>query len=360
MDTEEWDGLFVGRGAFASSGLRAIETAFALPLEPEHSWRFRYWIARGADGRVAAATFFTAGLWKDDMLSTPEVSAEVERRRESDPYYLTSTMLAMGTLVTEGNHLYLDRTADWAPALRSILAAARDEEDRVGGSAVVLRDLPDGDPELHEFLLAEGFVPIPIRATWVRELDFADDAAFLAGLGKKARYHQRTKVLPWESRYDVAGLADAAELDQLYRLYRNVHARSLELNVFPLPRRFFDAVRAEPGWEFVVLRLPELGPDPVAFALLHVGPRHVQPILVGLDYRYVASHHTYQQTLWQTIRAGQRHGVPRVLFGMSADLQKSRFGATPRRRWVYVQPTDTYHNDVLLHLAEGVSAGSTR
>ena len=77
---------------------------------------------------------------------------------------------------------------------------------------------------------------------------------------------------------------------------------------------------------------------------------------VGLDYRYVASHHTYQQTLWQTIRSGQRHGVPRVLFGMSADLQKSRFGAKPRKRWVFVQPTDTYHNDVLLRLAEGVSS----
>jgi hypothetical protein len=55
-------------------------------------------------------------------------------------------------------------------------------------------------------------------------------------------------------------------------LYRNVHARSLELNVFP-PRRFFDATLARPGWELVILRLPEVGPQPVALAALHVGAR---------------------------------------------------------------------------------------
>jgi 7-keto-8-aminopelargonate synthetase-like enzyme len=364
VDTSEWDTAFAGRGAFMSSGLRAIEAAFRVPGEPEHAWRFHYWIVRAADGRVAAATFFTTNLWKDDMLSPVDVSAEVERARQDDPYHLTSTMVAMGCLVTEGNHLYLDRTGDWRAALRLILAAAREEEDRAGGSAVVLRDLPDGDDELRDFLIAEGFLRIPIRLTWVRRMDFVSDGEFLAGLTKKARYHQRTRVLNWEPRYDVTvvwgGSAAARALTdtdraELYRLYRNVHARSLELNVFPLPRRFFDSMLAQPGWELVILRLPEAGTRPVAFAALHVGPDHVQPVLVGLDYRYVASHHAYQQTLWQTIRAAQRHGAGRVLLGMSADLQKSRFGARPVRRWVYVQPTESYQNDVLLRLSERVS-----
>jgi hypothetical protein len=345
-----------------SSGLRAIEAAFGSPdAAREHSWRFNYWIVRDAAGRAVAATFFTTGLWKDDMLSPVGVSAEVERERRTDPYHLTSTMVAMGTLITEGNHLYLDRSRDWRAALRLILAAAREEEDRAGGTAVVLRDLPDGDDELRDFLIAEGFLRIPIRLSWVRFLDFASDDEFLAGLSKKARYHQRTRVLGWESRYVVTVVTggpacplSASDREDLYRLYRNVHARSLELNVFPLPRRFFDAMLAQPGWEFVVLRLPEVGERPVAFAALHVGPEHVQPVLVGLDYRYVASHNAYQQTLWQAIRAAQRHGAGRVLFGMSADLQKARFGARPERRWVYVQPTESFQNDVLLQLSERV------
>jgi hypothetical protein len=84
----------------------------------------------------------------------------------------------------------------------------------------------------------------------------------------------------------------------------------------------------------------------------------VQPLFVGLDYRYVASHRAYQQTLWQAIRAAQRHGARRVLLGMSADLQKARFGAKRERRWVYLQATDGYHLDVLNQLTEGLTVGA--
>src|SRR5205085_5895032 len=141
-------------GVCVSSGLKALEEAFgADSAEPEHRWTFNYWLVRDGAGRPVAATFFTTALWKDDMLSAPEVSVEVERMRADDPYYLTSTMVTMGSLLTEGNHLYLDRSADWRGALRLILAAARDEEDRVEASSVILRDLPEGDPELHDFLV---------------------------------------------------------------------------------------------------------------------------------------------------------------------------------------------------------------
>jgi 7-keto-8-aminopelargonate synthetase-like enzyme len=369
IDREEWDAMLGDRGAFDWQGLRALEDAFAgdAAAEPEHRWAFHYWIVRDPAGhRPVAATFFTTAMWKDDMLAAPHVSIEVERRRADDPYYLTSTMVGMGSLLSEGDHLYLDRTADWRSALRLILAAARTEEDRTGAAAVVLRDLPDGDAELHEVLLGEGFARVPVFDTWTRTIDFADDDEFLAGLSKKARYHQRTNVLAWESQYRVTayagGTAEAAALcpaqrDHLYRLYRDVHARNIELNVFPLPRRVLDAVLSRPGWELVTLSLHDGGDQPVAFALQHVGTEHVQPLFVGLDYRYVASHRSYQQTLWQAVRSAQRHGARRVLFGMSADLQKARFGASRERRWVYLQSTDGFHLDVLNQLTEGLAVG---
>src|SRR6185369_16967326 len=85
VDAGEWDAMFAGRGAFMSSGLRAIEAAFGSPgAAREHSWRFNYWIVRDEAGRAVAATFFTTGLWKDDMLSPVGVSAEVERDRRTD------------------------------------------------------------------------------------------------------------------------------------------------------------------------------------------------------------------------------------------------------------------------------------
>jgi hypothetical protein len=315
-----------------------------------------------------AATFFTVALWKDDMLSPEHVSREVERHRlaSGDPYLLTSRMVGMGSLLSEGDHLYLDRSADWRQALRLVLQAARTVEDTTGAAGLVLRDLPDGDDELHEFLLGEGFLRIPVWDSWVREIDFAGDDEFLRALPRKRRQHQRRLVLPWEKHFRVevlpGGSAAAAAVpeatrDALYRMYRNVHAGKADLNVFPLPRRIVDAVLASPGWELVLLSLPDRAAGPVAFGALHVTDERVATVLLGLDYAYVASHHSYQQLLLQALRAAQRRGARRVLYGMSAGLQKSRFGARPEKRWAYVQTTDTYNSDVLAHLARRVAVG---
>ena len=68
-----------------------------------------------------------------------------------------------------------------------------------------------------------------------------------------------------------------------------------------------------------------------------------------MDYDYVASHGSYQVLLLQALRSAQRRGARRVLYGMSADLQKSRFGARPEKRWAYVQATDTFNAAATLH-----------
>jgi predicted N-acyltransferase len=375
VDPDEWDALLGQRGFFDVAALRTLEEVFAArgtAGRDEDAWDFSYLVVRDHDGVPVAATFFTTALWKDDMLSPAHVSQEVERRRAEaeGPRFLTSPMVGMGSLLTEGDHLYLDRSRDWQAALRLILTAARAEEDRVGAAAVVLRDLPDGDEELHAFLLGEGLLRLPVADTWVRDVDFADDEAFLAGLTRKRRYHQRTRVLGQERAFRVqvleggspaAAALSADDRDALYDLYRAVHARALDLNVFPLPRRLLDAVLESPGWEVVLLHLPDQAAGPVAFAVQHVGagtpPTHVAPVFIGLDYRFVPTRHTYQQLLFQALRSAQRRGAPRVLFGMSADLQKARFGARREKRWAYVQPTDTYNSDVLALLAETAPAG---
>ncbi|MBW8764760.1 MAG: aminotransferase class I/II-fold pyridoxal phosphate-dependent enzyme, partial [Geodermatophilales bacterium] len=209
LDTAEWNRLLGDRGSFDADGLRMLEAVFGAAGtgaagQTEDAWDFHYLIVRDTDGTPVAATFFTTALWKDDMLSPVYVSREVERRRTetADSYFLTSPMVGMGSLLTEGDHLYLDRSRDWRVALRLILQAARAEEDAVGAAAVVLRDLPNDD-ELHAFLLGEGLLRIPVWDTWSREVDFADDQEFLAQLTRKQRYHQRTNVLPWESVFRI-------------------------------------------------------------------------------------------------------------------------------------------------------------
>jgi 7-keto-8-aminopelargonate synthetase-like enzyme len=122
LDSREWDSLLGARGSFSAAGLDFLERAFT-DGRPEDRWKFHYYIVRDEAARPVLATFFTAGLWKEDMLSSTAVSRLVESRRKDDPYYLTAQTFAMGSLLSEGDHLYLDRNADWRGALGMLLRA---------------------------------------------------------------------------------------------------------------------------------------------------------------------------------------------------------------------------------------------
>src|SRR6202012_5565805 len=135
LDAAEWDGLLGDRGTFSVDGLRFLERAFA------DEWAFHYYVVRDRTGRPVLATFFTAALWKDDMLASAEVSRLVEERRAADPSYLTSLTFAMGSLLTEGDHLFVDGNADWRAALDLLLAQVSADADAVGAGTIVLRDL---------------------------------------------------------------------------------------------------------------------------------------------------------------------------------------------------------------------------
>lgn len=115
--------------------------------------------------------------------------------------------------------------------------------------------------------------------------------------------------------------------------------------------------RSTTGWELVLLHLPARAAGPMAFGALQVTDERVATVFPGLDHASVASHHSYQQLLRQALRSAQHRGVQRVLYGMGTELQKSRFGARPEKRWAYVQATETYNSDVLAHLAESVAVG---
>ncbi|MFD3537677.1 aminotransferase class I/II-fold pyridoxal phosphate-dependent enzyme [Streptomyces sp. NPDC058664] len=363
LNRAEWDQMFADRGIFTSTGMEVLEKVFrnTEDISGEGS-RFNYFIVRDETGRPVAATLFTTERWKEDMLSSAEVSEEVERRRNEDPEYLTSVMVAMGTLVSEGNHLFLDRSSpDWKAALRLIISAARREEDAAGASAVILRDLPDGDEELREFLSGEGFLRFPMPATWVGESDYADSAAYRSSLSKRARRYQKLEVAPWEDRYDIQVLAggldgasyvDRETLAHLHSLYLNVHKRHLELNTFELPSNFIETALGSANWELVLLR-PKGKPSlPVAFGLTHIGRGSVQGVYLGLDDNNSKSYRAYHILLRELVRAASRHQATKIHFGLTGGFVKSRFGAKPVHSWLYVQPTETYNSQVLLHLSE--------
>jgi 7-keto-8-aminopelargonate synthetase-like enzyme len=356
LNPAEWDGLLGERGTFNVDGLRFLEAAFSDGERPEDKWDFHYYIVRDRAGKPVLATFFTSALWKDDMMSSAEVSERVEQRRQEDPYYLTSITFAMGSLLTEGDHLYLDRNADWKGALDVLLAAVSEHAKAAGAGTIVLRDLHAADIELAAAVRERGFVKTSLPASLVYEPVAANDEEWLASLSVKARVHQRKSVLPFDDAYEMEWLRQGGrevsdeELAELYELYLAVQRRGRDLNSFPLPRTFLRHMLEHPRWELMVLRLKETG-KVAAFGAHFVGPRHYAPMIVGLDYSVVRTHGAYRQAMRRAILRAREQGSKRVLLGMGATFEKTRFGAHVQERVAFAQTNDHYSSEVLAALA---------
>lgn len=371
INAREWDTCLGNRGTFDAATLELMETAFGDDQKPENRWSFHYYIVRDADDRIVLATFFTEALWKDDMLADANVSRDVERGRERDPYFLTSRSLAMGSLLTEGNHLYLDRSANWKAALHLLLVAVNAQRDECNAPSMVIRDLPEQDVELTAALENAGFTQVSLPDSMIIDVDWNSVDEFMAARSKRERRFHRENVMPFWDAYDIEVLKAGGrcpspeEWSHLNALYRTVHARQLVLNTFPLPDNLLPQLLDCPGWELILLRLrPEFGGDPTEFAhgfmASHVGTEVYSPLFAGMDYDVVESHGLYRQLLARSVWRARGLGARQVAFGMGSELEKTRFGARAAKRLMYVQSHDLYQHDVLELISQATSIGSDR
>jgi hypothetical protein len=277
------------------------------------------------------------------------VSREVEARRARDPYFLTSKVVQLGMNLSEGSHLWLDRAGPWRAALRMVLAVAEEEVERSGATALVVRDLADGDAELDAFMLEQGLSRMPTMDTHVLAVD-GDEQEWLASLGKKKRQQLRDVLATAEDftcsiHGQGAAPLDDATVARLQGLYDQLAARKLRLNVFAFPPTLLPALLRSPAWEIGVLRIrPEAGGPaaPVAFWAAHVAGAHYAPLFCGLDDAWLARRGTYRAMLLQILRRARAIGAHTLHLGMDAEIEKRRFGAETRGTCIYAQVRDHY------------------
>lgn len=369
FDEAEWDSLLGDRGCFAASALGMLERTFRDRPEPENNWQFHYFVVR-QDGRPVAATFFCDALVKDDMLMRSDVSQRIEEHRQEDPYFLTSRALTMGSHLSEGNHLFLDRTGRWQDALGWILeeAGALLQQERI--KAMILRDLPAGDAELDAFLQDVGYVKVPMLTSYdlaVNEWD--TDEEYVSRLGRSTRKVFRQEVLENENkfRYRLLGVGHETptddELAHLHQLYLNVKGRKVRLNTFELPTTVLGEMCRTKGWEIVELYLPEEfgGPAngrPVGFVAGFRAATRYTGMVCGIDYEFQKKH-VYRQILWQMIRRTRAHGCTALALGVDADFEKQRLGCASHGQSVYLFATDDFGGYQLRQVVEEVGLRRT-
>lgn len=351
IDRALWDELLGSRACSSWDALLTAELLFRDHPAPEHNWSQLYVVVRDEAGVVLAATYFTVMLNKDDMLMRTEVSSAIEAHRRSEPYFLTSLVVCMGSGLSEGSHLYLRRDGDWRGALTRILAVALDEYEARGAGILMLRDFREDDAELGEFLRDSGFIKVPMLDSHLLDLTWKTEQEFLERLSRRRRRQLREvqEMTPhYRRRVCLKGQPlDDAAADHLYRLYRNVADRKLRLNTFPLPRDAIAALAASPAWELVTLHLaPEAGgpPDgaPVAWYTAHVCGGHYMPLVCGLDYEHVYAHGAYRQLLYQIVLRAEELGMRCIHLGMDANYEKDRFRTTRVPTCAYVHTRDDF------------------
>ncbi|WP_418502087.1 aminotransferase class I/II-fold pyridoxal phosphate-dependent enzyme [Flagellimonas sp.] len=357
VDKDLWNSRIGRNGTMDWDGLHYLENCFSKNGSKEHDWKFIYVSIHDTHGTPILLTFMTVSLWKDDMLSPESVSKGLEGKRKTDPYILTSKVLSLGSLFTEGQHLFLDNDHHLKDeALRSLLARLENMENEFGTKMTVLRDFGADNP-IQKFLLGQGFIKVRMPESCTLDLPFGTSIeSHIGQLSARNRRHFRKEILPFEEQFDVEVLdnCDMAILKRIHELYRNVQTYNLGMNTFPFPLKVVSKMTAYPNWEFLTLRIKESDDNPIVGVMLcYKNPQGTfVPAFVGMDYKYVRSHNIYRQLLYQTIKRAIALQFERIDFGMTAAFEKRKLGAKIHETFAYVQTADNYKLE-LLGLLEG-------
>ena len=346
VDKTLWNDSVGKHGVYDWDGLQFLEQAFRANNLKEHNWTFHYLIIYDPDYKPIIATFLTVGLWKEDMLSKVSASKIIEEERKINPYYLTSKVLSLGSLFTEGNHLFLeDKHPLKQQALDALMQTIETLEQHFEAKMVVLRDFSEKE-SLHSYFQGQGFVRVQMPNACKIDIESNETVeGFVAKLSSRNKRHLRKEILAYEPLLQIKILkkCNKEQLKQIQELYANVHQNNLGLNTFSFPQKLFENMSEHPKWEFITIS-PLENPEKMIGVMLCYNNRKdtYVPSFVGMDYGYMLEFYTYRQLLYQTIKRAIHLKFKHIDFGMTASFEKRKLGATVEEKYAYIQTSDNY------------------
>jgi 7-keto-8-aminopelargonate synthetase-like enzyme len=356
VEKKEWNELFANKGTFDWNGLQLLENSFQHNELPENNWEFDYLIIKHiVTGRPVVAGFLTTAMWKDDMLSPAVVSENVEIKRANDPYYLTSKVISTGSLLTEGEHLFIDKSSPfWKDAMQLFFDQVNLLQEKYNTNSIVLRDFQKVDEEFESFLIDNGFFKTSMPDNnIVNDLSWNNADEFYQSLSKRSRQHFREDVRKHREKYEISIEKDPAEedIDHWYSLYENVKNHSLELNTFILPKKLFANIANDPSWEVLSLKLTSSDDrslkKTVCVVFSHTAGDNYVPMIIGMDYSYNKEYKVYRQALYQLVMRARMLEKKKVHLGFSATVEKKKVGAVIYPTYAFMQIRDSYNAEAL-------------
>ena len=358
INKDEWNNLFEGRGSFDWDGIHLLENSFTNNAQKENNWKFDYLIVRDTYNTPILATFFTTAIGKDDMLASSSISAAVEEmRRKEGESYLTSKTVMMGSMVTEGEHLFLNRShPDWKVAMECMFDVAAHLQETYDANAIMYRDFLNPDEELDRFLMENGFIKtdLPVNHT-LEDFTWKTPDEWLNSLSAKSRRHVRGTILKKEKYYttEIVKNATNKQIEHWYNLYLQVKENSLALNTYTMPYKLFENLATSPNWEIIELHLKaEESQKAVSVIFNYKSGDSYSAMFIGVDYSRQKDFMPYRQALYQSILRAKQLDVKNLHMGYTADMEKKRLGAVPKQTYGYVQIKDHYNLSVISNIAK--------
>ena len=360
INKTEWDKLLGSNGSFDWEGLLALEDVFSNNAKPEENWNFYYFIIRDKDKQPVLATFFSSGISKDDMLALESVSIQIEEKRKTDPYYLTSKTLTMGSMLSEGHHYFINPNhSKWKEAFTLLLERVAKIQESINANSLLLRDFDKENIELKDLFLKEGFAPVNMpNSNTVDNMIWETQEELLKSVSYRNRKHIRSEVFRHENAFEIEYKKELTEeeTEYYYSLYLQVEQRNKGFNIFTYPKDILKKLSAHPNWEFIVLKLkPEYDKraekKAVAVGWCYVTNKIMSPMIIGLDYNYNTEYQVYKQAMYQVLKRARMLNISKVYLGLSADFEKHKYGAVQHARVAYVQTKDNYNMEVIEAMA---------
>ncbi|NVK42184.1 MAG: aminotransferase class I/II-fold pyridoxal phosphate-dependent enzyme [Oceanospirillaceae bacterium] len=357
IDAAEWNTLHAASGTLSHAFIGALEGIFGTAEQPESRWDFHYVQVRDDKDQTVLSAFYTAALIKDDMFAPAAVSAQIEQERKKDPYYLNSRVVMLGSMITKGEHLFLDREhSGWKEALQLLIDRMQETVREQDATQLMLREFyGELDPELKSTMLELGFTALALPDNMgVKDISWSSEADFLCSLGARYRSDLRREILRFEDDFTVVTEkpASPSQLQECYQLYCNVFERSLEMNVHKLPFEYFRTACALDCFDIIRLYLrddprPESARRPVGVMFSYFASDTYHAKIVGLDYEFNLEFGVYKQILYRTLKRANSLGARRLDLAFTAELVKKKIGARPENTWAFVQLMDTFNLQVI-------------
>jgi Acetyltransferase (GNAT) domain len=222
---------------------------------------------------------------------------------------------------------------------------------------ILLRDFEDTDTELKELFTGQGFIKIAMPETCIIDntKNWKTSEEFVNTLSPVSRRHLRQDVIRFESLFEVEVKDNPTkdELNNYIKLFRNVKSRNFDINTFDYPVKFFETMANSKNWEFILLKQNKTLADDKIEGIMAVifcyknANNDYNPIFLGMNYDFLDKYNTYRQAIFQAIKRANELGSDKIYLGLSATIEKKKFGARIVPKVAYVQAKDNFNMEFI-------------